>query len=161
MLLLQGHQSRPDSQHLWRRHWVSGRAGLGFLAAGVGMVIGHEFTFLWFSAAVFYGFVRPSSKKDIQDRLRLAGTRRTAFLICFFTAIYMIGQQTWRGDATCMCRTGSTRPPRICRCDGTWFCPSIPDRDTGRTWLVSKYWAARGRSHRRLTAINTLVTGWC
>ena len=133
----------------------------GFLAAGVGMVIG-LITFLWFSRGRFPAFVRPNSKKDI-SRIEASVWRdpgvRLVLIMVFFTAIYMIGQQTYGGVMNLYVQDRVDKTLLGFAVPTTWFLSLNPLIVILGGPLVSKYWAARDETTRRLTAINKIVTG--
>jgi len=132
----------------------------GFLVAGIGMLVGLA-VFLWLSRGRFAEFVRPAARQegDIEASLwREPGTRLVLIMV-FFTAIYMIGQQTYGGVMNLYVRDRVAKTIFGFDVPTTWFLSLNPLIVILGGPFVSKFWAARDRTAVRLTAITKILTG--
>jgi POT family proton-dependent oligopeptide transporter len=133
----------------------------GFLVAGVGMMIGLA-AFLWFSRGRFAPFVRPAAKKQ-SDAIGTSVWRdpgvRLVLIMVFFTAIYMIGQQTYGGVMNLYVRDRVAKTVFGFDIPRTWFLSLNPLIIVLGGPLVSKFWAMRERITVRLPAINRILSG--
>jgi proton-dependent oligopeptide transporter, POT family len=133
----------------------------GFLVAGIGMMIGFC-NFLWFSRGRFPVFVKPASKKEVSgietSVYREPGVRLVLIMV-LFTAIYMIGQQTYGGVMNLYVRDRVDKMVLGFVIPTTWFLSLNPLIIVLGGPLVSKYWAAHDQTARRLPAINKILTG--
>src|SRR6185312_13863472 len=132
----------------------------GFLLAGIGMLVGLGF-FLWLSRGRFPKFVRPAARADgaIEAALwREPGTRLVLIMV-FFTAIYMIGQQTYGGVMNLYVHDRVAKTVFGFDVPTTWFLSLNPLIVIMGGPAVSKYWSVRDPKARRLTAINKILTG--
>jgi len=84
---------------------------------------------------------------------------RLVLIMVFFTAIYMIGQQTYGGVMNLYVQDRVDKTLLGFAVPTTWFLSLNPLIVILGGPLVSKYWAARDETTRRLTAINKIVTG--
>jgi len=138
------------------------RAGwsYGFLVAGIGMLIGLVL-FLWLSRGRFPKFVKPAAvgHSAAEPSLwREPGTRLVLVMV-FFTAIYMIGQQTYGGVMNLYVRDRVAKTILGFDVPTTWFLSLNPLIVILGGPFVSKYWSLRDQSARRLTAITKILTG--
>jgi POT family proton-dependent oligopeptide transporter len=132
----------------------------GFLSAGVGMMIG-LFALLWLSRGLFENFVKPLPK--------LAGSTEASvwrdpgvklvLIMVFFTAIYMIGQQTYGGVMNLYVRDRVDKMVLGFDIPTTWFLSLNPLIIILGGPFVSKYWAAHDLTAKRLPAITKILTG--
>lgn len=137
------------------------RAGwsFGFLVAGIGMLVGLSL-FLWRSRGLFPPFIRPAAaeKAHRAGAWRDPGTRLVLIMV-FFTAIYMIGQQTYGGVMNLYVHDRVAKTVFGFDVPTTWFLSLNPLIVILGGPLVSKYWSVRDEKARRLTAINKILTG--
>lgn len=132
----------------------------GFLVAGLGMLLG-LFFFLWFSRGLFAAFVRPIGQESGSTEpsvWRDPGVRLVLIMVCF-TAIYMIGQQTYGGVMNLYVRDRVDKSFLGFDIPTTWFLSLNPMIIVLGGPLVSKYWAWHDRGARRLPAITRILTG--
>jgi len=132
----------------------------GFLLAGIGMLVGLGF-FLWLSRGRFPKFVRPAAREggEIEPSLwREPGTRLVLIMV-FFTAIYMIGQQTYGGVMNLYVRDRVAKTILGFDVPTTWFLSLNPLIVILGGPFVSKFWALRDPHAKRLTAITKILTG--
>jgi POT family proton-dependent oligopeptide transporter len=132
----------------------------GFLAAGIGMLIG-LLVFLWLSRGRFAKFVRPTATKEDgidASAWQEPGTRLVLIMV-FFTAIYMIGQQTYGGVMNLYVRDRVAKTILGFDVPTTWFLSLNPFIVILGGPLVSKYWSVRDEKAQRLTPINKILTG--
>jgi len=132
----------------------------GFLVAGIGMLIGLA-SFLWFSRGRFPKFVRPAAKAEdgIEPSVwREPGTQLVLIMV-FFTAIYMIGQQTYGGVMNLYVRDRVDKAIFGFHVPTTWFLSLNPLIVILGGPFVSKFWSLRDATSQRLTAINKILTG--
>lgn len=133
----------------------------GFLAAGLGMAAG-LILFLWFSRGRFPAFVKPVARTEGMEiepsAWRDPGVRLVLIMV-FFTAIYMIGQQTYGGVMNLYVRDRVDKTALGFHIPTTWFLSLNPLIITLGGPLVSKYWALHDRTARRLPAIIRILTG--
>ena len=131
----------------------------GFLVAGIGMMIG-LFIFLWLSRGRFPPFVKPAAaeKAGRIDAWRDPGTRLVLIMV-FFTAIYMIGQQTYGGVMNLYVHDRVSKIVFGFDVPTTWFLSLNPLVVILGGPLVSKYWSVRDDRTRRLSAINKILAG--
>jgi len=131
----------------------------GFLVAGIGMMIG-LFIFLWLSRGRFPPFVKPAAaeKAGRIDAWRDPGTRLVLIMV-FFTAIYMIGQQTYGGVMNLYVHDRVSKIVFGFDVPTTWFLSLNPLVVILGGPLVSKYWSVRDERTRRLSAINKILAG--
>lgn len=132
----------------------------GFLVAGIGMLVGLA-SFLWLSRGRFAKFVMPAARPDgdIEPSLwREPGTRLVLIMV-FFTAIYMIGQQTYGGVMNLYVRDRVAKTILGFDVPTTWFLSLNPLIVILGGPFVSRYWALRDPTARRLTAITKILTG--
>jgi proton-dependent oligopeptide transporter, POT family len=131
----------------------------GFLVAGIGMLIG-LLVFLWLSRGRFPPFVKPAAadKANRTDAWRDPGTRLVLIMVVF-TAIYMIGQQTYGGVMNLYVHDRVSKIVFGFDVPTTWFLSLNPLIVILGGPLVSKYWSVRDEKTRRLTAINKILAG--
>jgi proton-dependent oligopeptide transporter, POT family len=133
----------------------------GFLAAGIGMMVGLGM-FLWFSRGRFPPFVKPASRKAA-DEIKPSVWRdpgvRLVLIMVVFTAIYMIGQQTYGGVMNLYVRDRVDKMVLGFDIPTTWFLSLNPLIIIAGGPFVSKLWAARDATARRLPAITRILTG--
>ena len=132
----------------------------GFLVAGIGMLVGLVI-FLWLSRGRFEKFVRPVLRQDgdVEPSLwREPGTRLVLVMVVF-TAIYMIGQQTYGGVMNLYVRDRVAKTVLGFDVPTTWFLSLNPLFVILGGPFVSKFWAVRDRGAVRLTAITKILTG--
>ena len=131
----------------------------GFLAAGIGMMIGLG-VFLWLSRGRFAPFIKPAAieKAGRTGAWRDPGTRLVLIMV-FFTAIYMIGQQTYGGVMNLYVRDRVAKTILGFDVPTTWFLSLNPFIVILGGPLVSKYWSVRDEKAQRLTPINKILTG--
>ena len=131
----------------------------GFLAAGIGMMIGLG-VFLWLSRGRFAPFIKPAAieKAGRTGAWRDPGTRLVLIMV-FFTAIYMIGQQTYGGVMNLYVHDRVAKTVLGFDVPTTWFLSLNPFIVILGGPLVSKYWSVRDEKAQRLTAINKILTG--
>ena len=133
----------------------------GFLAAGLGMLTG-LILFLWFSRGRFPAFVKPVADKkmaEIDPSVWREPGVRLVLVMVFFTAIYMIGQQTYGGVMNLYVRDRVDKTALGFHIPTTWFLSLNPlIIILGGPW-VSKYWALHDRRARRLPAVSRIFAG--
>lgn len=131
----------------------------GFLAAAIGMMVGLSI-FLWLSRGLFPAFVKPAAaeKANRAGAWRDPGTRLVLIMV-FFTAIYMVGQQTYGGVMNLYVHDRVAKTVMGFDVPTTWFLSLNPLIVILGGPLVSKYWSVRDEKARRLTAINKILTG--
>lgn len=131
----------------------------GFLAAGLGMATGLVL-FLWFSRGLFPAFVRPvaTRRENEVSAWRDPGVRLVLIMV-FFTAIYMIGQQTYGGVMNLYVRDRVDKTVLGFHIPTTWFLSLNPLIITLGGPLVSKYWTRHDPAAQRLPAIVRVLTG--
>jgi len=131
----------------------------GFLTAGIGMMIGLA-AFLWLSRGRFPPFIKPNA---IESAARTGAWRdpgtRLVLIMVFFTAIYMIGQQTYAGVMNLYVRDRVAKTILGFDVPTTWFLSLNPLIVILGGPFVSRYWAVRDPKSQRLTAINKILTG--
>jgi POT family proton-dependent oligopeptide transporter len=132
----------------------------GFAAAGVGMMIGLA-SFLWFSRGRFPHFVKPVAKQagSTQASVWSDSGVRLILIMVFFTAIYMIGQQTYGGVMNLYVRDRVDKLVFGFDIPTTWFLSLNPLIIILGGPMVSKYWATHDLTARRLPAITKILTG--
>jgi proton-dependent oligopeptide transporter, POT family len=132
----------------------------GFLAAGIGMMVGLA-SFLWFSRGRFPVFVKPVPKQagSLDASVWRDPGVRLVLIMVVFTAIYMIGQQTYGGVMNLYVRDRVDKMLFGFEIPTTWFLSLNPLIIILGGPLVSKYWAAHDRTARRLPALNRILTG--
>ena len=133
----------------------------GFLAAGIGMMVGLGM-FLWFSRGRFPTFVKPVPRKasdGIEPSVWRDPGVRLVLIMVVFTAIYMIGQQTYGGVMNLYVRDRVDKMVLGFDIPTTWFLSLNPLIIIAGGPLVSKFWAARDATARRLPAITRILTG--
>ena len=133
----------------------------GFLVAGLGMLMG-LILFLWFSRGRFPAPVSPVASGE-RDQIKLSvwrdpGVRLVLIMICF-TAIYMIGQQTYGGVMNLYVRDRVNKTALGFHIPTTWFLSLNPIIIVLAGPLVSKFWALRDKSAHRLPALTRILTG--
>ena len=131
----------------------------GFLVAGIGMLIG-LLIFLWLSRGRFPPFLKPAAaeKAGRSDAWRDPGTRLVLIMVVF-TAIYMIGQQTYGGVMNLYVHDRVSKMVLGFDVPTTWFLSLNPLVVILGGPLVSKFWSVRDEKTRRLTAINKILAG--
>jgi len=132
----------------------------GFLLAGIGMLVGLVL-FLRLSRGRFQKFVKPAARResDVEASLwREPGTRLVLIMV-FFTAIYMIGQQTYGGVMNLYVRDRVAKTILGFDVPTTWFLSLNPLIVILGRPFVSKFWAMRDPAATRLTAITKILTG--
>lgn len=132
----------------------------GFLVAGLGMLLG-LFFFLWFSRGLFAVFVRPAREENTSvapSSWHDPGVRLVLIMVVF-TAIYMIGQQTYGGVMNLYVRDRVDKNFLGFDIPTTWFLSLNPLIIVLGGPLVSKYWALHDRTARRLPAIIRILAG--
>ena len=133
----------------------------GFLVAGIGMMVGLGM-FLWFSRGRFPPFVKPASRKAA-DGIAPSVWRdpgvRLVLIMVVFTAIYMIGQQTYGGVMNLYVRDRVEKTVLGFDIPTTWFLSLNPLIIIAGGPAVSKFWAMRDAAARRLPAITRILTG--
>jgi POT family proton-dependent oligopeptide transporter len=131
----------------------------GFLAAGLGMLTG-LILFLWFSRNRFPAFVKPKAEAaGIEPSVWREPGVRLVLIMVFFTAIYMIGQQTYGGVMNLYVRDRVDKSALGFHIPTTWFLSLNPLIIVLGGPLVSKYWALREPVARRLSAISRILAG--
>jgi POT family proton-dependent oligopeptide transporter len=133
----------------------------GFLVAGLGMSLGLIF-FLWFSRGRFSKFVKPIATKqstEIEPSVWRDPGVRLVLIMVFFTAIYMIGQQTYGGVMNLYVRDRVDKTVLNFDIPTTWFLSLNPLIIVLGAPLVSKYWARHDQKAMRLPAISRVLTG--
>ena len=118
----------------------------GFLVAGIGMLIG-LLVFLWLSRGRFPKFVKPAAAENAGriHAWRDPGTRLVLIMV-FFTAIYMIGQQTYGGVMNLYVKERVDKLVLGFAIPTTWFLSLNPLVVILGGPLVSRYWTARDAS---------------
>jgi len=131
----------------------------GFLTAAIGMLIGLA-VFLWRSRGVFPHFVKPAAaeKAHRTGAWRDPGTRLVLIMVVF-TAIYMVGQQTYGGVMNLYVHDRVAKTVMGFDVPTTWFLSLNPLIVILGGPAVSKYWSVRDVKARRLTAITKILTG--
>jgi POT family proton-dependent oligopeptide transporter len=131
----------------------------GFLVAGIGMLIGIS-VFLWRSRGLFPAFIKPAAaeKAHRAGAWREPGTRLVLIMV-FFTAIYMIGQQTYGGVMNLYVHDRVAKTVFGFDVPTTWFLSLNPLIVILGGPFASKFWSMQDARTRRLTAINKIVTG--
>jgi len=132
----------------------------GFLVAGIGMLVGLV-NFLWLSRGWFPKFVQPIASTDSgiePSAWRDPGTRLILVMV-FFTAIYMVGQQTYGGVMNLYVRDRVAKTVLGFDVPTTWFLSLNPLVVILGGPFVSKYWTLRDQNAQRLTALNKILTG--
>ena len=133
----------------------------GFLVAGIGMMLGLAL-FLWLSRGRFPAFVRPTAQTDA-NALETSVWRdpgvRLVLIMVVFTAIYMVGQQTYGGVMNLYVRDRVEKMVFGFDIPTTWFLSLNPLIIILGGPMVSKFWSAHDRTTRRLPAINRILTG--
>jgi len=133
----------------------------GFLVAGLGMLAGLGL-FLWFSRGLFAPFIRPVSQKqsaEIEPSVWRDPGVRLILIMVVFTAIYMIGQQTYGGVMNLYVRDRVDKTVMGFDIPTTWFLSLNPVIIVLGGPLVSKFWLRHDRGSRRLPAISRILTG--
>ena len=132
----------------------------GFLVAGLGMLLG-LFFFLWFSRGLFSAFARPVSRdsRSIEPSAWRDPGVRLVLIMVAFTAVYMIGQQTYGGVMNLYVRDRVEKSFMGFDIPTTWFLSLNPLIIILGGPLVSKYWAWQDRGARRLPAVTRILTG--
>ena len=133
----------------------------GFLVAGLGMLMG-LILFLCFSRGRFPAAVSPVANGE-RNHIKLSvwrdpGVRLVLIMICF-TAIYMIGQQTYGGVMNLYVRDRVNKTALGFHIPTTWFLSLNPVIIVLAGPLVSKFWALRDRAAHRLPAVTRILTG--
>lgn len=138
------------------------RAGwsYGFLAAGVGMMIGLA-AFLWFSRGLFPHFVKPAPKQagSVEASVWRDPGVRLILIMVFFTSIYMIGQQTYGGVMNLYVRDRVDKNMLGFDIPTTWFLSLNPLIIILGGPFMSKFWARHDLTARRLPVITKILTG--
>lgn len=131
----------------------------GFLVAGIGMLAGLA-VFLWRSRGLFPAFIKPAAaeKAHRTGAWREPGTRLVLVMV-FFTAIYMIGQQTYGGVMNLYVHDRVAKTVFGFDVPTTWFLSLNPLIVILGGPFASKFWSMQDARTRRLTAINKIVTG--
>lgn len=131
----------------------------GFLVAGIGMLIGLS-VFLWRSHGLFPSFIKPaaSEKAHRTGAWRDPGTRLVLIMVVF-TAIYMIGQQTYGGVMNLYVHDRVAKTVFGFDVPTTWFLSLNPLIVILGGPFASKFWSIHDLKTRRLTPINKIVTG--
>ncbi len=133
----------------------------GFLAAGLGMLAG-LILFLRLSRGRFPAFVKPVAEKrntEIEPSVWRDPGVRLVLVMVVFTAIYMIGQQTYGGVMNLYVRDRVDKTALGFDIPTTWFLSLNPlIIILGGPW-VSKYWALHDRRARRLPAVSRIFAG--
>ena len=133
----------------------------GFFVAGLGMLAGLGL-FLWFSRGLFAPFIRPVSQNE-SARAEPSVWRdpgvRLILVMVVFTAIYMIGQQTYGGVMNLYVRDRVDKTVLGFDIPTTWFLSLNPVIIVLGGPLVSKFWLRHDRGARRLPAISRILTG--
>jgi POT family proton-dependent oligopeptide transporter len=133
----------------------------GFLVAGLGMLAGLGL-FLWFSRGLFAPFIRPVPQKEsagIEPSVWHDPGVRLILIMIAFTAIYMIGQQTYGGVMNLYVRDRVDKTVLGFDIPTTWFLSLNPVIIVLGGPLVSKFWLRHDRTARRLPAISRILTG--
>ena len=132
----------------------------GFLAAGIGMMIG-LLALLWLSRGLFETFVKPlpSQAGSAQASVWRDPGVRLVLIMVFFTAIYMIGQQTYGGVMNLYVRDRVDKTVLGFDIPTTWFLSLNPLIIILGGPFVSKYWARHDLTARRLPALTKILTG--
>ncbi len=133
----------------------------GFFVAGLGMLAGLGL-FLWFSRGLFAPFIRPVSQKESPGAEPSVWRDPGVCLILImvvFTAIYMIGQQTYGGVINLYVRDRVDKTVMGFDIPTTWFLSLNPVIIVLGGPLVSKFWLRHDRTARRLPAISRILTG--
>ena len=133
----------------------------GFFVAGLGMLAGLGL-FLWFSRGLFAPFIRPVSQKqsaEVEPLIWRDPGVRLILVMVVFTAIYMIGQQTYGGVMNLYVRDRVDKTVLGFDIPTTWFLSLNPVIIVLGGPLVSKFWLRHDRGARRLPAISRILTG--
>lgn len=136
----------------------------GFLVAGLGMMIGLA-VFLWLSRGIFPPFIKPAPKQagGLEAPADVSGWRdpgaQLVLVMVFFTAIYMIGQQTYGGVMNLYVRDRVDKLVLGFDIPTTWFLSLNPLVVILGGPLVSKYWTRRDGQPRPPTAITKIMAG--
>ncbi|HXB52024.1 MAG TPA: peptide MFS transporter [Rhizomicrobium sp.] len=133
----------------------------GFLVAGLGMLAGLGL-FLWFGRGLFAPFIRPVSQKqsaEVEPLIWRDPGVRLILVMVVFTAIYMIGQQTYGGVMNLYVRDRVDKTVLGFDIPTTWFLSLNPVIIVLGGPLVSKFWLRHDRGARRLPAISRILTG--
>jgi POT family proton-dependent oligopeptide transporter len=133
----------------------------GFLVAGLGMLMG-LILFLWFSRGRFPALVNPVAnweRDEIKPSVwRDPGVHLVLIMICF-TAIYMIGQQTYGGVMNLYVRDRVNKTAMGFHIPTTWFLSLNPIIIVLAGPFVSKFWALRDKTAHRMPAVTRILTG--
>lgn len=133
----------------------------GFLIAGLGMVAGLSL-FLWFSRGLFPKFVRSIPEKNnagVKSVVWHEPGVRLVLVMVFFTAIYMIGQQTYGGVMNLYVRDRVNKIVLGFDVPTTWFLSLNPLIIVLGGPSVSKYWARHDQRSERLPALGRILIG--
>ena len=131
----------------------------GFLMSGLGMAVG-LLAFLWLSRGLFQPFVRPGrdGRAHAASLWREPGVKLVLVMIVF-TAIYMIGQQTYGGVMNLYVHDRVAKTVFGFDVPTTWFLSLNPLIVILGGPFASKFWSIHDLKTRRLTPINKIVTG--
>ncbi len=133
----------------------------GFLVAGIGMMVGLGL-FLWLSRGRFPAFIKPAPKTQANTNQASVWSDpgvRLVLIMVVFTAIYMIGQQTYGGVMNLYVHDRVDKMIFGFNIPTTWFLSLNPLIIILGGPLVSKFWATHDQTARRLPAINRILTG--
>ena len=132
----------------------------GFLSAGVGMMIG-LFALLWLSRGLFETFVKPLPKQvgGTESSVWRDPGVKLVLIMVFFTAIYMVGQQTYGGVMNLYVRDRVDKMVLGFDIPTTWFLSLNPLIIILGGPFVSKYWAKHDLTAKRLPAITKILAG--
>src|SRR4029077_3537299 len=131
----------------------------GFLLAGIGMLVGLAL-FLWLSRGRVQKFVKPAARRDgdVEASLwREPGTRLVLIMV-FFTAIYMIGQQTYGGVMNLYVRDRVAKDVLGFHIPTTWFMSLNPLVVILGGPFVSRFWTG-WKDRGRVAALDRILAG--
>lgn len=130
----------------------------GFFVSGLGMAVGLV-AFIWKSRGLFQPYVRPSAQGGgAALPWRDPGVRLVLIMIVF-TAVYMIGQQTYGGVMNLYVRDRVAKDVLGFHIPTTWFLSLNPLVVILGGPLVSRYWTAQLGKTRRLAALDRILAG--
>jgi len=130
----------------------------GFLVSGLGMAVG-LLAFLWLSRGLFAPFVRPGhdGRARAASLWREPGVKLVLVMIVF-TAIYMIGQQTYGGVMNLYVRDRVAKDVLGFHIPTTWFLSLNPLIVILGGPFVSRFWTG-WQDRGRVAALDRILAG--